>query len=105
MRALILSDIHANLEALQAILAAAPSHDVVWNLGDLVGYGANPNEGIDESRRMGTVFVRGNNDRGCSGLGGIEDFNPVAQQAARWTECVLTAAHRECCRHREGGPF
>ena len=105
MRALILSDIHANLEALQAILAAAPSHDVVWNLGDLVGYGANPNEVIDESRRMGTVFVRGNHDRACSGLGGIEDFNPVAQQAARWTECVLTGDHREWLRHLAAGPI
>ncbi|HEX4006391.1 MAG TPA: metallophosphoesterase family protein [Acidobacteriaceae bacterium] len=104
MRALILSDIHANLEALEAVLAAAPSHDVVWNLGDLVGYGANPNEVIDESRRMGTVFVRGNHDRACSGLGGIEDFNPIAQRAARWTECVLTGDHREWLRQLAAGP-
>jgi predicted phosphodiesterase len=104
MRALLLSDIHANLEALQAVLAAAPAHDVVWNLGDIVGYGANPNEVIEESRVLGTVFVRGNHDRACSGLAGIEDFNPVAQRAARWTECVLTGEHREWLQHLAAGP-
>jgi predicted phosphodiesterase len=105
MRALLISDIHANLEALEAVLAAAPEHDVVWNLGDVVGYGANPNEVIDETRRLGNVFVRGNHDRVCSGLGGIEEFNPVAQRAARWTECVLTGEHREWLRHMAVGPI
>jgi len=105
MRALLLSDIHANLEALEAVMAAAPPHDVVWNLGDVVGYGANPNEVIDETRRLGTVFVRGNHDRVCSGLGGIEEFNPIAQRAARWTECVLTGEHRDWLRHMAVGPI
>lgn len=105
MRALLVSDIHANLEALEAVLAAAPAHDVVWNLGDLVGYGANPNEVIEESRRQGQIFVRGNHDRACCGLGGIEEFNPVAQRAARWTECVLTGEHREWLRQMAAGPI
>ncbi len=105
MRALLISDIHANLEALEAVMAAAPDHDVVWNLGDVVGYGANPNEVIDESRRLGHIFVRGNHDRVCSGLGGIEDFNPVAQRAARWTECVLTGEHRDWLRQMAVGPI
>lgn len=105
MRALLISDVHANLEALEAVLASAPEHDVVWNLGDVVGYGANPNEVIDEARRLGDVFVRGNHDRVCSGLGGIEEFNPVAQRAARWTECVLTGEHREWLRHMAVGPI
>lgn len=105
MRALIVSDIHANLEAFQAVLAAAPAHDVVWNLGDVVGYGANPNEVIEEARRRGSVFVRGNHDRACCGLGGIEDFNPVAQRAARWTEFNLTGDHREWLRHLAIGPI
>jgi len=105
MRALIVSDIHANLEALRAVLAAAPPHDVVWNLGDIVGYGANPNEVIDESRRLGTVFVRGNHDRVCSGLDSADDFNPIAQRAARWTECVLTGEHRDWLRHLAAGPI
>lgn len=105
MRALLISDIHANLEALEAVMAAAPGHDVVWNLGDVVGYGANPNEVIDESRRLGHIFVRGNHDRVCAGLGGIEDFNPVAQRAARWTECVLTGEHRDWLRQMAVGPI
>ncbi|MGC2637581.1 MAG: metallophosphoesterase family protein [Acidobacteriaceae bacterium] len=105
MRALILSDIHANLEAFEAVLAAAPSHDVVWNLGDLVGYGANPNEVIDEAQRLGRVFVRGNHDRACCGMGGIEDFNPVAQRAARWTEGILTEEHRDWLKQLAAGPI
>ena len=104
MRALILSDIHANLHALAAVLEAAPAHDVVWNLGDVVGYGANPNEVIDRVRNLGTLFVRGNHDRACCGLTGIEDFNPVASRAARWTQCVLSADHLAWLRHMEQGP-
>ena len=63
MRILLLSDIHANLEALEACLAAAPSFDQVANLGDVVGYGASPNEVIDRSLSLGKVFVRGNHDK------------------------------------------
>jgi diadenosine tetraphosphatase ApaH/serine/threonine PP2A family protein phosphatase len=105
MRALILSDIHANLEALNAVLSSAPSHDVVWNLGDVVGYGANPNEVIDRVRELGTVFVRGNHDRACSGLSGLEDFNPIASRAARWTQCVLTSEHTDWLRNLASGPI
>ncbi len=63
MRILIISDIHANLEALDACLQAAPAHDRVFNLGDIVGYGANPNEVTERARQLGTVFVRGNHDK------------------------------------------
>jgi diadenosine tetraphosphatase ApaH/serine/threonine PP2A family protein phosphatase len=105
MRVLIISDIHANLEALQAVLAGAPAHDAVWNLGDVVGYGANPNEVIDRVRELGQVFVRGNHDRACSGLNGIEDFNPIAGRAARWTRCVLSAEHTDWLRQIPSGPL
>ena len=64
MRALILSDIHANLQALDAVLHQSPGYDVVWNLGDIVGYGGNPNEVIERSRALGPLIVRGNHDRG-----------------------------------------
>lgn len=104
MRALLLSDIHANLQALQAVLSHAPAHDVVWNLGDVVGYGGNPNEVIDAVRPLGTTFVRGNHDRACCGLGGIESFNPVAARAARWTQCVLSSDHTHWLRHLARGP-
>ena len=60
MRILLLSDIHSNLEALEACLAAAPSHDAVVNLGDIVGYGASPNEVTARARELGGTFVRGN---------------------------------------------
>src|SRR5260370_10889752 len=58
MRALILSDIHGNLEALNAVLAAAEPYDALWNLGDMVGYGASPNEVIDLMRAKAQINVR-----------------------------------------------
>ena len=59
VRILLLSDIHSNLEALEACLAVAPAHDMVVNLGDIVGYGASPNEVIARARGLGNFFVRG----------------------------------------------
>ena len=105
MRALILSDIHANLDALEAVLAAAPTYDTVWNLGDSVGYGANPNEVIERVRSLGVVFVRGNHDRACCGLLSLEDFNPVASRAARWTQGKLTEEHVHWLRELAHGPI
>ena len=104
MRALILSDIHGNLQALHAVLELAPAHDAVWNLGDLVGYGANPNEVIERVRSLGSTFVRGNHDRACCGLTSVDGFNPVAARAARWTQCVLSAEHIAWLRHLPQGP-
>jgi diadenosine tetraphosphatase ApaH/serine/threonine PP2A family protein phosphatase len=104
MRALILSDIHSNLEALTAVMESAPEYEVVWNLGDVVGYGANPNEVIDRVRETGQTFVRGNHDRACCGLSGLEDFNPIASRAAKWTRCVLSAEHTDWLRHIPAGP-
>ena len=90
MRLLVLSDIHANLDALEACLAAAPAYDGVANLGDVVGYGACPNEVVNKVRTMGEIFVRGNHDRACSGLSDATDFNSVAFAAANWTKNTLT---------------
>ena len=104
MRALLISDIHANLPALEAVLAAAPAHEVVWNLGDVVGYGANPNEVIDLARGLGGVVVRGNHDRACSGLVGTEDFSENAARAARWTAGVLSRERRAWLRTLVAGP-
>jgi predicted phosphodiesterase len=105
MRALILSDIHGNLEALEAVLAAAPVCDAVWNLGDVVGYGANPNEVIDLVRGMAAINVRGNHDRVCCGLTPLEDFNPIAAEAARWTQTVLTPNNLQWLRDLAPGPL
>jgi predicted phosphodiesterase len=104
MRALILSDIHANLDALNAALDAAPEHDVVWNLGDVVGYGAMPNEVIERVRGLGNLFVRGNHDRACSGQSSFEDFNPIAARSVMWTRETLTPEHREWLQTMVQGP-
>jgi hypothetical protein len=105
MRVLLLSDIHSNLEALEACLAAAPSHDVVVNLGDIVGYGASPNEVIELSRRLGKFFVRGNHDKAVCGLIDIKDFNPVAALASQWTRDHLTWENLEWLRSLPQGPI
>lgn len=104
MRILILSDIHANLEALEACLEAAPAHDRVFNLGDIVGYGANPNETTERSRALGSVFVRGNHDKACTGLISLDDFNPVAGLAAIWTRDQLTPDNLDFLRGLPAGP-
>jgi predicted phosphodiesterase len=105
MRALIISDIHANLEALTAALAAAGSFDVLWNLGDLVGYGASPNEVIDLVRPLSQFTVRGNHDRVCCGLSSALGFNPVARAAATWTNEQLTPINLEWLRELPQGPL
>jgi diadenosine tetraphosphatase ApaH/serine/threonine PP2A family protein phosphatase len=104
MRILLLSDIHSNLEALNAVLEAAPAHDAVWNLGDVVGYGADPNKVIDRVRALGTIFVRGNHDKACCGVEGLGGFNPIAARAAQWTHDSLTPENIEWLRQLPKGP-
>ena len=71
-------------------MASAPSFDLVVNLGDIVGYGASPNEVTDRSRSLGKIFVRGNHDKAATGLMDLGDFNPMAAAAAIWTRGQLT---------------
>lgn len=104
MRALVVSDVHGNLQALQAVLSAAGSFDELWNLGDIVGYGANPNEVIDIIRPLARINVRGNHDRVCCGLTSSQGFNPVAAEAAAWTHRHLTPANLEWLRAVPQGP-
>lgn len=104
VRILIVSDIHANLEALEACLAAAPPNDRVFNLGDIVGYGANPNEVTERARSLGEVFVRGNHDKACTGITSLEDFNPIAGLAALWTRNQLKPDNLEFLRQLPAGP-
>ena len=104
MRILLLSDIHSNLEALDACLAAAPSCDLVVNLGDVVGYGASPNEVIDRCLGIGKTFVRGNHDKAVSGLMDLHDFNPIAGLSALWSREQLTPEHMEWLRGLPQGP-
>jgi len=105
MRALILSDVHANLEALNAVLEAAGQWDALWNLGDMVGYGASPNEVLDILRPVSTLTVRGNHDRVCAGLGSMVHFNPTARAAAQWTLDELSPDNLEWLRAVPQGPL
>jgi predicted phosphodiesterase len=105
MRALILSDVHGNLEALNAVLEAAAPFDVLWNLGDIVGYGASPNEVINLVRPAAQLNVRGNHDRVCCGLTSALGFNPVARAAATWTHDELTPDNRAWLRAVPQGPL
>ena len=91
MRYLIVSDLHANLEALTAALAqAAGGYDRALCCGDLVGYGADPNPVCDWVRLHCAVVVRGNHDRASTGQDDLEWFNPVARNAAIWTQQDLS---------------
>jgi len=104
VRILLLSDIHANLEALDACLATAPSFDAIVNLGDIVGYGASPNEVTARSRELGRIFVRGNHDKAATGVMDLEDFNPMAAAAAMWTRNELTPENLAWLRALPHGP-
>lgn len=105
MRALVISDIHGNLEALEAVLQAAGSWDVLWNLGDMVGYGGSPNEVLERVAPISTLVVRGNHDRVCCGLSSAVNFNPTARAAASWTHNELTDAHLTWLRDLPQGPL
>ena len=92
MKYLVLSDVHANLEALEAALAHATC-DGLLVLGDLVGYGADPNAVIERVRGLTPLaLVRGNHDKVGSGIDGVESFNHLARRAISWTASVLTPA-------------
>ena len=104
---LVLSDIHSNLEALDAVLKAATAqkYNAVLVLGDLVGYGADPNAVVDRVRALKPVAsVRGNHDKVAAGLDTADDFNPMAKAAANWTRETLTPATLEYLRDLPMGP-
>lgn len=105
MRILLLSDIHANIDALEACLAAAPAHDLIVNLGDVVGYNGSPNEVCDRVRAMAGLIVRGNHDKACSGLMDLSEFNPVAAMSAYWTKEKLTPGNLAWLRSLPHGPL
>src|SRR5687768_9020582 len=107
MRYLVLTDIHANLEALQVCLdhARTRGYDETLVLGDLVGYGADPNPVVEIIRDLRPkAIVRGNHDKVASGLEAADGFNAIAKSAAHWTFEVLTPAHREWLAALPRGP-
>ncbi len=107
MRYLILSDIHANLDALEAVMlqAAQIGYDRLLVLGDLVGYGGQPNEVVERIRSLEPfAIIRGNHDRVASGVEDAEGFNPIAQEAAEWTYRALTPENRAYLSSCPPGP-
>ncbi len=107
MRYLILSDVHANIEALESVLAAAPdgSWDRAVVLGDLVGYGAAPNAVIDRIRGLDPVAaIRGNHDKVACGIDNGMSFNLVARTAAGWTMDALTPDNLAYLKALPAGP-
>jgi len=108
---LILSDIHANLEALEAVLAAARGrYDRILCLGDFVGYGADPNPVVEWAREHVTVSIRGNHDRAgiLSDVAApdlIETFSPAARASTLWTRDALTADNRQFLERLPRGPL
>lgn len=96
MKYAIIADIHANLEALQAVLEDAKKQQVTHYacLGDVVGYNANPKECLEVIRGMGMPCVKGNHDEMCSEDADLEGFNPHAAEAVNWTRAQLNAEER-----------
>jgi diadenosine tetraphosphatase ApaH/serine/threonine PP2A family protein phosphatase len=93
MRIAITSDIHANLAALDAVLAHAEGGgrvDAIWNMGDAVGYGPQPTECIARLRVIDALWVAGNHERAATGAISTDDFNPAAAAAAQWTKNCLS---------------
>jgi len=85
VRVAVLSDIHSNVVALDAVLDSAGPVDAIWHLGDVVGYGPEPDAVVDRLAAAGAVGVAGNHDRAATGGSEIDWFNPDARAAMEWT--------------------
>ena len=106
MRYLILSDIHSNLDALEKVLSLAEGKwDKALCLGNLVGYGPDPNRVIEKVRALDPVLIHGNHDRACCGQMGLGDFNLLAKTASLWTRKELTPEHLAFLEQLPQGPF
>jgi diadenosine tetraphosphatase ApaH/serine/threonine PP2A family protein phosphatase len=102
MSVLIISDVHANLVALNAVLDEVGDVDQIWNLGDIVGYGPRPRECIDRIVGLNpAVSLIGNHDWAAIGRLQLDEFNPVARYATYWTTAQLSSEHM---KYLEGLP-
>jgi predicted phosphodiesterase len=105
VRYLVVSDLHANWEALEAVFRDAEGmYDRAICCGDLVGYGADPDRVVEWVRAHCTTVVRGNHDRACTGLEDLEWFNPLARAAAVWTLDHLSPENAAYVRDLPHGP-
>src|SRR4051812_29250696 len=95
MRIAVLSDIHGNLPALEAVLDALKPYDAIWQLGDIVGYGPQPNEVVARLAQENAAGVRGNHDAAAIGDLDTDAFNDDARTALEWTANQLEPATRE----------
>jgi predicted phosphodiesterase len=94
MRILVLSDLHSNATAMDAVLEAVKDRwDSSVCLGDVVGYGPDPNYVTARLRELKTKTIRGNHDKAVTGVMATEDFNPVAKAAVDWTRAELKQEH------------
>lgn len=106
MRYLVISDLHSNKEALDAVLDdARGEYDLIVCCGDLAGYGADPNPVLDWARANLHAVIRGNHDRGCAGIEDLEWFNPTARAAALWTMAQLSEVNFNYLRSLPRGPL
>ena len=109
MRALVVSDLHSNIEALRAVMnrVRRKKYEQVICLGDFVGYGAQPNQVLDTMRLWKTrkLYIRGNHDRVAAGIDEGVGFNNVAKQAALWTRDHLSAPNRNFLKNLPLGPL
>src|SRR6202163_4933955 len=96
MRIAIFGDIHANLEALEVVLAAAREQGCTSDicLGDVVGYNANPRECLEIVQSLKCPVVKGNHDDYASSDSSLESFNPLAEVAIQWTRDQITPAEK-----------
>jgi diadenosine tetraphosphatase ApaH/serine/threonine PP2A family protein phosphatase len=94
MRIAVISDIHSNLNALEAVLGEVGAVDAVWHLGDTVGYGPQPQAVVDRLRAAGAIGVRGNHDDAGGGGASIELFNPDGHRAMEWTRTQIDESTR-----------
>jgi len=101
-----LSDVHANATALAAVLAACQGKwDQAVCLGDVVGYGPDPNEVVERVRDLATATIRGNHDKAASGLSDLEEFNAVARCAVEWTHRQLRPENLQYLAELPAGPL
>jgi predicted phosphodiesterase len=91
MRIAVISDVHSNLHALDAVLADAGSVDGIWHLGDIVGYGPEPDAVVDRLAAAGALGVRGNHDAAAAGGNEIDWFNADARAAMEWTRRTISS--------------
>lgn len=95
MRILLVSDIHANLVALETVLQTAPARDAVWCLGDVVGYGPSPNECCERLREEQALCLAGNHDWAVLGRLPLDEFNDLARAGLVWTRDALGPENRD----------